>query len=712
MWVTFALVSIMSALKFKDLHMEKARHSSTPSFEFAIHDDSVARCAISENGQFLYINERLQDLLHIDGAATALHADDVLKLDDNRSILQAEEGPTEVIIGPHNIPVYFHINWMINDQNDHVLVASEMYEDDEYRAFENPFSGTNEPPQTPATLSTTDTHPARPYNANPPPYTDNNGVDETNHSYGSPRLYDAAHNPVYGSIDPTTDFPPMTELCPDIMLVSDRQGNILRANHHFYTKLGQTHDAVKNSNFMDMFPYEERQRLRTFLQTHLSERGEMQEPVGFDSYILSDNGQFLYIEWSQKIQNNMVYTVGRDVSAIKKHEQELSRREKQLSRAEKIGHMGHWRWMMGQDDIECSDQVLEIFGLGGTRPDAHETFGSSPSKPSIPLLNQMVHKRDLGRVLHAFQRAMIEENAYEIEFRIRDNNGHTKYVRCEGRCEHDEEGEVIALYGVLQDMTERWLYEAELREAKNAAERSYAAKSQFLANMSHELRTPLNAIIGFSEMMEHQLLGPLGSEKYLDYIGGIRESGEHLLDLINDILDMSKIEAGKHELALEDLNVIKIIKLAAHMMEGRAFDAKVAINLSELPDDDMTITADRRAIMQIMLNLLSNAVKFTGENGLISILCEPREENILIKVIDNGIGIPANKLSNITNPFEQACSSYSRNHNGSGLGLAITKELVRLHKGRMKIQSEVGEGTTVSIWLPYYIDSAIPHAAE
>jgi len=125
----------------------------------------------------------------------------------------------------------------------------------------------------------------------------------------------------------------------------------------------------------------------------------------------------------------------------------------------------------------------------------------------------------------------------------------------------------------MQDMTEQTLHEQELTAAKDGAERAYAAKTQFLANMSHELRTPLNAIIGFSEMMQRQLLGPIGNEKYIDYIGGIRESGEHLLDLISDILDMSKIEAGKYELGLEDVNVSKTLGLAAHMMEGRCEDA-------------------------------------------------------------------------------------------------------------------------------------------
>ncbi|MGB1077658.1 MAG: sensor histidine kinase, partial [Bdellovibrionales bacterium] len=209
----------------------------------------------------------------------------------------------------------------------------------------------------------------------------------------------------------------------------------------------------------------------------------------------------------------------------------------------------------------------------------------------------------------------------------------------------------------------------------------------------------LNAIIGFSEMMQRQLLGPIGTEKYLDYIKGIRESGEHLLDLISDILDMSKIEAGKYELVTEQVNISKVIQLSVHMMEGRALDNTIKLE-TILESEDITITADRRAIMQVLLNLLSNAVKFTKENGAVSVSCKKVSKGVEIVVKDNGIGIPAMKLNSITNPFEQVSNQYTRDHDGSGLGLAITKELVELHGGQMSIESKVDVGTSVKITLP------------
>jgi two-component system cell cycle sensor histidine kinase PleC len=163
---------------------------------------------------------------------------------------------------------------------------------------------------------------------------------------------------------------------------------------------------------------------------------------------------------------------------------------------------------------------------------------------------------------------------------------------------------------------------------------------------------------------------------------------------------MSKIEAGKYELDLGEIYPGKLVKLATHMMEGRAHEAKVKITTQSDLNEKLKIVADRRAVLQILLNLLSNAVKFTNEGGEVSVLLLERENNCWIKVTDNGIGIPANKLATITKPFEQVSSSYARDHQGSGLGLAITKELAEMHGGSLFIESVMGKGTTVTIKLP------------
>jgi len=487
------------------------------------------------------------------------------------------------------------------------------------------------------------------------------------------------------------DIDVFLNLSREMMVVVDNDGKILRANSRFGHTIGYSADELDNVLFTDLFEQEDKPAILATLQSEYLERSRNpSKPFDIETRVITKDNACLWVEWRQQHHNGLIYYAGRDVSAIKTQQKALSRREKQLSQAESLGRMGHWRWVLGKDSIEWSEEIYRIFGV------EKGTF-----ETTLDNMNAMVHEDDIDRVNQALQRAVIEENDYDVEFSIKRPDGEERFIRSEGRCSQDDNGEIIALFGIMQDMTERMLYERELKSAKDAAERAYATKTQFLANMSHELRTPLNAIIGFSEMMERQLLGPLGNEKYLDYIGGIRESGEHLLDLISDILDMSKIEAGKYELMLEELNIHKIIGLSIHMMEGRAVESGVKI-IGEIEDDkELKIVADRRGILQILLNLLSNAVKFSKENGNIEINCTHNGSGITFAIRDNGIGIPANKLATITNPFEQVSSSYARDHEGSGLGLSITKELIEMHGGAMDIESKIDIGTTVTVTLPF-----------
>lgn len=485
------------------------------------------------------------------------------------------------------------------------------------------------------------------------------------------------------------DLKNFLEMSNDVMAVSSRDGYFLRTSAMFSQLLGYEDTTLADMTFLDLVCVEDRASVRRTIQSLMQDDAREGHIVDFEARVIAQDGCIHWMEWRQRYSSGKIYSVGHDVTAIKEHEEALKLQEQMLSEAQSIGRMGHWRWSIGNDTITWSDQIYRIFGV------KRDQF-----TPNLDTLTALVHKRDISRVMQAFQRAIIEQKNYDMEFRVVHPDGTTRYIRCEGKCELDEDSDVKALFGIMQDITERTLYERELREAKDAAERAYAAKSQFLANMSHELRTPLNAIIGFSEMMQGQLLGPIGTEKYLDYITGIRESGEHLLDLISDILDMSKIEAGKYELDLEELNIAKIIPLAVHMMEGRAQDSRIKIS-TNLPKEGLQIVADRRALMQILLNLLSNAVKFTEPGGSVKVDCLPREDYVSIKVSDTGIGIPANKLSIVTKPFEQAASSYTREHEGTGLGLSITKDLVELHGGNLHIDSTVGVGTTVTIRLPY-----------
>jgi signal transduction histidine kinase len=235
-------------------------------------------------------------------------------------------------------------------------------------------------------------------------------------------------------------------------------------------------------------------------------------------------------------------------------------------------------------------------------------------------------------------------------------------------------------------------------QEKIRAEEANHSKSEFLANMSHELRTPLNAINGFSDIMKKEMFGPLGDPRYKEYVNDILFSGQHLLSLINDILDMSKIEAGKMTLNTEPMVMSEMIAQVMRIVRGRADEnrLKLVYDGTETPE----IEADPRAVKQILLNLTTNAIKFTPEGGMVRITVEPKSAGLIVHVTDTGIGISKENIARLAQPFEQIDSQHSRKHEGTGLGLALSKSLVELHGGNFQISSVVGEGTTVTFTLP------------
>lgn len=258
-------------------------------------------------------------------------------------------------------------------------------------------------------------------------------------------------------------------------------------------------------------------------------------------------------------------------------------------------------------------------------------------------------------------------------------------------------GAVISIYS---DITEIKSAEGRLIEARSQAEAANRAKGDFLANMSHELRTPLNAIIGFSEVISNELFGPIANEKYLEYIKDIHTSSLHLLSIINDVLDMSKIEAGKIELAKEVVQIQNVIGDIMRMVHERARCRDIALT-ADLPDESVEIWADERSMKQIFLNLLSNAIKFSKEGGQIyvrMVACKP--DVAVLEIEDHGIGMNAEELERALQPFGQAKPVTTRNYGGTGLGLPITKGLVEAHGGTLTIDSRVGHGTLVRIVLP------------
>jgi len=233
------------------------------------------------------------------------------------------------------------------------------------------------------------------------------------------------------------------------------------------------------------------------------------------------------------------------------------------------------------------------------------------------------------------------------------------------------------------------------------------AKSEFLANMSHEICTPLNAIIGFADIMDQKMFGPVGNERYTEYVSDIHASARHLLDLVNDILDISTIEAGELTLSPTELKVGEIFTECTRFIREQAREAEVDLT-TDLPDPQMMVHADHRAVRQILLNLLSNAIKFTSAGGRVTVSATETEEIFSIMVADTGVGIPAEELPKVTQPFE---TGHNNPHTlkkgnphirpeGTGLGLAIVRSLAKLHGGDLEIESSNNEGTIVRVWFP------------
>jgi signal transduction histidine kinase len=285
-------------------------------------------------------------------------------------------------------------------------------------------------------------------------------------------------------------------------------------------------------------------------------------------------------------------------------------------------------------------------------------------------------------------------------YSLRGENGEIFTLSVSGVPIFHQAGNFTGYRGIASDITAAQRTECELREAKEAAEMANRTKSEFLAGMSHELRTPLNAILGFSEMMTSETFGPLGHAKYLDYTRDIHRSGTHLLALINDVLDMSKIEAGRFELDESAVSLAEVVESCLAMVKWRA--EKNAVELSARPPAGLPhVVADERAVRQVMLNLLTNAVKFTPRGGRVRITGEIDEAgDIVVTVSDTGVGIAEEALAHIFEPFQQGAAHVARQQEGSGLGLAISRKLMELHGGSLLIESEVGAGTSATARFP------------
>jgi len=345
-------------------------------------------------------------------------------------------------------------------------------------------------------------------------------------------------------------------------------------------------------------------------------------------------------------------------------------------------------------------------------PAAETMLGAPVSRLLGHGLFDRVHVVDRPAYLTALSDAARGGEARSVEFRLKrdaprgsERGSLVDFIWIEMRCRPLEQAsdttamldaEVVA---VMRDVTDRKIQEQALDLARTAAEQADASKTRFLATMSHELRTPLNAVIGFSEMIVQEDVLMVDAARRKEYAQLINDSGQHLLSVVNGILDMSKMESGHFEISPEPFAPRAALLNCCNLLALKARDNAIDL-VSRAPEDLPDMTGDPRAFKQIVLNLVSNAIKFTERGGRVTVSASVEGARLMLRVTDNGVGIAADDLKRIGDPFFQAGKTYQRRHEGTGLGLSIVKSLVELHAGEIIIQSKIDEGTTVSVALP------------
>ena len=359
-----------------------------------------------------------------------------------------------------------------------------------------------------------------------------------------------------------------------------------------------------------------------------------------------------------------------------------------LRQAQRIALLGSFRWTLGSRRVEVSNNLealLDIKAENGT--------------VSLQKMLQRIDPRVLPALMARLRGLGDDNRSFSLDCRLAGALASSRTVMIRLELERSALGE-YSVQGAVQDITERKRMEHNLVVAKENAEMANAAKTVFLANMSHELRTPLNAIIGFSELIKEELFGPVGEPHYREYANDIHTSGVHLLSLINDLLDVAKIESGKMEIVQRALYTRHIIADVVRLLGAKAREKNQTLEVLISPDAP-ALYADERALLQILTNLVSNAVKFTPEGGRIRVRVDPtRDGDFQLVCEDNGRGIPAEKLAKVFAPFSQIEKRFGRDEGGSGLGLSLVRGLVNLHGGRAWLESEFGAGTSAYVVLP------------
>ncbi len=487
-------------------------------------------------------------------------------------------------------------------------------------------------------------------------------------------------------------FVTLAAAAPVAIFRIDQLGNCIYVNDFWSRITGQETTVALGNGWINTIHPEDRERILNSWNNALSQNGYYQG----QGRALKPNGEitWYYCQALPEFDANNTITgyIGTltDITEHKKNEEELRNLSTRLELALKSANIGTWEFDLWNNSQIWDERMYNLFG----RSPQSVSFDKNAWQTFL----SFIHPDDLSLFEDLSPELLNNQKDLNMEFRIIRPDGSIRTLQSNAIVIKNQQNIPERLIGINYDISERKNYEIELQETNAQLARATRLKDEFLANMSHELRTPLNAILGMSEGLQDEVFGSINLRQ-LEAVGLIERSGRHLLDLINDILDLAKIEAGKLELEYEWVLVSNLCQNSVVFVKQMAFAKQIQIH-TQIDQQINQLWIDERRIRQVLINLLSNAVKFTPQGGQICLDVRLRESEILISVSDTGIGIAPDYLSKLFQPFMQIDSSLSRQHSGTGLGLALVQRIIAQHGGTISVESTLGQGSCFTIHLP------------
>ncbi len=480
----------------------------------------------------------------------------------------------------------------------------------------------------------------------------------------------------------------------DIIFETDTEGKILFLNNKWEKITGHTVDSSIGKNLFSMIYKQDQSEQRKLFQSVVD--GKETNTRAF-TRLRTSQGKFRSVEISISMlrtdKNNNLRVVGMftDIEERRQAERALSEAERKYRTIVENAAGGIFQITPTGQYLSLNPSMSRI--LGYEKPIS--------ALQDIKNANKEIYVNPKDRN-HMLNKLMQEGSLSNFETQIRNKNGDILWINENARAVKDHNDQILYFEGSIEDITIRKETEMVLKEAKLKSDLDNRSKSEFLANMSHELRTPLNSIIGFSEIIKGEVFGPVGQEAYKDYAGDIYESGKHLLKIIGDILDISRIDAGERELVESNVDIKRVTERCLKILEGKKDYEKLSV-INKLGKNMPLLFGEEIAIKQMIMSLLSNAIKFTQEGGRVEIESSiDHDGQYVYSVSDTGSGMNESEIEKALQPFSQLETGHDRKNSGTGLGLTIVKSLIELHGGRLDIFSEKGIGTTATLVFPKF----------